>query len=248
MKNHTKLVLEHLANDAFLISTERHKILLDSFFSKRVLPFSAMPADVMNDILEGTGKFTDVDMILATHCHADHCNAEDLLKCRLNAVIIVPEDAFSGFAERPSQKMICVGNTGVVWDDSDIKITAVKTDHDGSRTVSPKMHFSYILEFKPEEKCLLIMGDAETRPGMFDEWLDGRNVNCLIINFVEAYQEKGRNFMNSINPERALLCHLPLPEDDNTHMGKLAKRNAEKRREELPPVTVCFEPGTIIEL
>lgn len=244
---HTNLILEHLTNDAFLISTNEHLILLDAFFTKKVGPFSSMPEDTMKAIFEGEGKFSDVDMVLGTHCHADHCSEEDLLKYKKDVTIILPQDAFASYDERPSQKMILTGS-GIAFEDDDIRITAIETEHDGSGIVSPRDHVSYILESKPQDKCIVIMGDAETKPGLFDEWLKDRPVDALIINFVEAYQAKGRDFINAINPNVVILCHLPLPEDDKTHMGKLAIRNAERHKEELPPLVVCYEPGNVIEV
>ena len=244
--NHTKLILEHLINDAFFISVGSHHILLDAFCSERILPFSKMPENVMHDILEGTGRFSDVDIILGTHCHGDHFREDDLLECRLDATVILPDDAFSGYSERPWQKMICMSGSGVVWEDDEIRITGIQTVHDGD--ISTRKHFSYILQYKPADKCLVINGDAQTQPGMYKEWLQDTKVNAVIINFVEPYQEKGRAFLRDLDPDIAIFCHLPVPEDDSTHMGKLSIRNSEKFKDELPPFVTCYAPGTIIEI
>ena len=47
---HTKIILEYLVNDAFSLLIGKHKILVDSFFSRRFLPFSAVPADQLREM------------------------------------------------------------------------------------------------------------------------------------------------------------------------------------------------------
>ena len=245
---HTKITLEYFANTAFFIRAGNHRILLDSFFSRRVMPFSAIPADLMNDMLEGTGSFSGTDLILATHCHKDHCDEDDLINCKLNASVIIPKDAFSGYTKRPALYMIYVGDPGAVWEDDEIMITAVKTEHAESNIAAARLHFSYIIHFKQPDKYMVIMGDAEAVPGMFADWLQGAKVSAVIINFVNINLETGRAFLQDLAPEKAIFCHLPLPEDDKTHIGTLAIRNAQRRENELPPYIICYKPGTVIEL
>ena len=245
---HTKIILEYLVNDAYFILSGKHRILLDSFFSKRVMPFSAMPANLLKEMNEGSGRFSGTDLILATHCHKDHCDEDDLLKCRQNASVIIPEDAFSGYTKRPSMDMISIGESGVVREDDEIMITAVKTEHAESNIAAARLHFSYIIHFKKPDKYLVIMGDAEAVPGMFADWLKGVKVDAVIINFVNINLKNGRAFLQDLAPEKAIFCHLPLPEDDKTHIGTLAIRNAQRRENELPPYIICYEPGTVIEL
>jgi len=202
-----------------------------------------------NEILAGAGRFGDVDIILATHCHKDHCSEADLLRYKKpDVLIIVPSDSFQGFNDRPVQKTIYLSESGIAWEDDHLRITAVKTLHDGCSFAVERMHFTYIIQTKSDNSALLIMGDAMTEPGMFAEWLSGTKLRAVTVNFVEMNQEKGRAFLKDLSPEHILLCHLPLPEDDKNHMGKLSIRNTAKYRDQMPEITTCYEPGTILEI
>lgn len=244
------LKIEYLANAGFLISGGGHKILLDAVFSRRFLPFSAMPPEILNDIQQGNGEFSDVDLMLTTHRHPDHCTPEEVLRLQsADMTLIIPPDAFEEGGARPVQRLISPMSDGVVWEDEDLRITGIRTLHDRDGDIAEKrIHYSYLLEYGKENRCILAMGDAATEPHLFDRWLAGKRLSAVIINFVEMNQEKGRAFMRELNPELALLCHMPLPEDDEFHIAKLARRSLDRYQQELPACVLCVEPHTIIEL
>lgn len=244
------LKIEYLANAGFLICGGGHKVLLDAVYSKRFLPFSAMRPEVLREILQGEGRFADVDLHLVTHCHPDHCSARDMLQLRsADATLIMPPDAYAEGEERPRQKLICPAADGAVWEDEALRITGIRTVHDRDGDIAEKRaHYSYLLEYKKLDRSILVMGDAATAPHLFDEWLKGKRPSAVIINFVEMNQEKGRAFLRELEPERALLCHMPLPEDDEFHIAKLARRSLDRYKNELPVCILCDQPGTVIEL
>lgn len=243
------VTVEHLANAAFLICGGRHTILVDAVFSRRFLPFSAMPPALLESILRAQGAFADVDLFLFTHCHPDHCDPDDVLRLQKSDTrLILPADAYLDRPQRPRQDTIPLDGSGAVWEDDTLRVTAVETEHDRKDDVSRQMHFSYLLDFKEEDVCILVMGDAATAPGLFEKWLCGRHLCAATVNFVEINQIKGRAFLREISPEFALLCHLPLPEDDTYHMGRLTHKNIDKYRDELPPCVICYEPRTKLEL
>lgn len=246
----TNVTIEYLANAGFLICGGGHKILLDSIYSKRFLPFSAMEPEVLQAILRGEGEFADVDLVMATHCHPDHCNPRDVLDLQnLETTLIIPPDAYGEDDKLPKQKVVFLREDGIVWEDRALRITGIRTVHDRDGDIAEKrIHYSYLLEYKAEGSCILIMGDAATMPHLFDKWLRGKHLSAAIINFVEINQDKGRAFIRELDPDLVVLCHLPLPEDDQFHMAKLARRSLEKYQGELPPCVLCSDPHTKIEL
>lgn len=244
------LNIEYLANAGFLICGGGHNLLLDSIYSQRFLPFSAMRPEVLQDILDGAGEFEGVDLVLVTHCHPDHCTPKDLLRLRpADPVLILPPDVFEAGEEQPKQTCRCPSGDGVIWEDEALRITAIRTVHDRDGDIAEKrIHYSYLLEYKKLDRCILAMGDAATEPHLFDAWLAGKRLTAVIINFVEMNQEKGRAFLRELNPEKVLLCHMPLPEDDEFHIAKLARRSLDKHRDVLPACILCDVPHTKIKL
>lgn len=242
--------IEYLANAGFLIRGGHHKILLDAIYSQRFLPFSAMRPEVLQAILRGEGDFADVDLVLVTHRHPDHCSPQDVLNLENpDVTLIVPPDAYPEGTAQPKQTLISPRGDGVLWEDETLRITGVHTEHDRDGDIAEKrIHYSYLLEFKQEDACILVMGDAATKPRLFETWLEGKRPSAVIINFVEINQDKGREFLREVDPDLAILCHLPLPEDDQFHMAKLARRSLDKYQAELPPCILCSEPNTKIEL
>jgi len=246
----SNVTIKYLTNAGFLICGGGYKILLDSIYSKRFLPFSAMRPEMLQGILAGEGDFADVDLVLVTHCHPDHCNPKDVLALQNPEItLIIPSDSYTEDDELPKQKLVFPQENGIVWEDDTLRIIGIHTVHDRDGDIAEKrLHCSYLLEYKKEKCCVLIMGDAATMPHLFDEWLTGKCLSAVVINFVEINQDKGRAFLRELNPEVAILCHLPLPEDDQYHMAKLARRSLDRYQEELPPCVLCAEPYTKIEL
>lgn len=243
-----QICIKYLANTGFLITGAGHNILVDSVFSKRFAPFSAMPKQLLCQILHHSGEFCDVDIMIATHCHPDHCEPHDLLGLKDKRLrLILPADVYSctgNLGADLAQPTMLLNDSGVAFEDETLRITAISTVHDRNDLVYGCMHFSYLLEFLTPGINLLIMGDAATGPKLLEPWIKDKHINAMTINFVEINQPKGRDFIRELNASLTLLCHLPLPADDEHHIAKLAARSLERRQDELPPCTLCVEPVT----
>ena len=240
----------YLANTGFFITAQKHRILLDAVFTRRHYPFSAMPKNVLEKILTRTGHFSDVTMLIVTHRHEDHCDGDALLRYSGDGTpVILPLDVYE--AGMPETKLRLMPNPvhgGKVFEDDTLRVTAIPTRHDGPQDVLPGEHFSYLLEFLPEHVNLLALGDAETTYEQFSPYLDGKRIDLMTANFVEINQDRGRTFLNRIHPILTLLCHLPLPEDDQYRMAKLAGRNLDRLKDALPDCLLCDMPGIAAEV
>jgi dipeptidyl aminopeptidase/acylaminoacyl peptidase len=88
----TPLVVTYIANEGFMIQGGGKKVLIDALVA------SIPPAteQTLKAITEGRDPFNDVDLILATHQHADHFDPASLIAClRSNpkARLIAPAQA-----------------------------------------------------------------------------------------------------------------------------------------------------------
>ncbi|MCR4711808.1 MAG: MBL fold metallo-hydrolase [Clostridia bacterium] len=241
--------VKYLANTAFLIKSKDHALLIDAFYDSGLPMFSNLPPEVHEKILREEGEYAGIDLVLVTHRHRDHGVARLLAEYgKHDVTFLVPEDMMNRRLEQNGRFIAIPPAGGEIWNQKGLVIQAVPTEHDGDVLDIPVLHFSYLLEFPPEGKRLLFLGDSRTDWGVFGPALAGRKIDLMALNFVEINQEKGRDFIRKVDAGSTLLCHLPLPEDDHTHMAKLAQRNLRRQGEGFVSCHVCDETGFTVEL
>ena len=69
-----------IANEGFLISSGRHVVLIDALF-RATAPYpdffqEAPSENLLERMIAGDGEFAQVDLVLASHVHRDHFDAE----------------------------------------------------------------------------------------------------------------------------------------------------------------------------
>jgi L-ascorbate metabolism protein UlaG (beta-lactamase superfamily) len=77
------LEIVYLANEGFLVSTAGHKVFIDGLFRDGVSGYAAPPQEWRDAVELGESPFDAVDLVLATHYHADHFDAHAV--CRFLA-------------------------------------------------------------------------------------------------------------------------------------------------------------------
>lgn len=65
----------YLANEGFLIEAGQRKILIDALFGDGIPGYPVVPVDTRKQLEGAQGRFSDVDVVLASHFHADHFSA-----------------------------------------------------------------------------------------------------------------------------------------------------------------------------
>ena len=84
----------YIANKGFLITVSNKKILIDALFGKFEADWCDVPTGEIIDKMEkGTKPFDQIDVILISHVHIDHFNAEIVLNHLGNnetAILICP--------------------------------------------------------------------------------------------------------------------------------------------------------------
>ena len=72
-----KLHVTYIANEGFLIEGGGKKILIDALFNDNTIDFCDVPSEeTLNKILATHSPFDDVDLLLVTHQHRDHFDAD----------------------------------------------------------------------------------------------------------------------------------------------------------------------------
>ncbi len=62
----------YIANCGFLLSSDSSHVLIDAIFMSGFNQFDVPSADLRASMIHGDAPFEDIDLILATHVHADH--------------------------------------------------------------------------------------------------------------------------------------------------------------------------------
>lgn len=66
------VTVTHLANEGFLLTAGRHKVLVDALVGGGVAGYPTLPSGLRADLEAARPPFDEVALVLATHHHADH--------------------------------------------------------------------------------------------------------------------------------------------------------------------------------
>ena len=90
-----EVIITHIANSGFLIESGETKLIIDSLFTAPEMGF-AVPFTIMDDMKEAKKPFNKLDIILVTHAHSDHFDAELVAGSLANnkkATLITPPES-----------------------------------------------------------------------------------------------------------------------------------------------------------
>ncbi len=71
-----QIEVTYLGNEGFLIAAGETRVLVDALFGEGLDGYPVVPAGPRKQLEAATGPFAGVDLVLATHYHGDHFNAE----------------------------------------------------------------------------------------------------------------------------------------------------------------------------
>ncbi len=94
--------ITYLGNEGVLIQNGESKVLIDGLFDEYNLRFHAPDANLMTKIMTQTAPYNGVDLILVTHAHRDHFNAQiavDYLMANKSALLVAPPQAIDSMQQ-----------------------------------------------------------------------------------------------------------------------------------------------------
>ena len=97
------VTITYLANEGFLIVSGEKKILVDAIFAEGIDPYRKLGGDRQAALLAGRPPFDGVDLVLATHVHADHFAPEPAIKflrARAETILITTPQARASIARQ----------------------------------------------------------------------------------------------------------------------------------------------------
>lgn len=101
----------YIANKGFLIKVSNKKILIDALFGRFEADWCDIPAgEIIEKMEKGTKPFDQVDVILISHAHIDHFNAEIVLshlESNKAGILICPQQVIQELEKDERFKEFC---------------------------------------------------------------------------------------------------------------------------------------------
>ena len=95
----------YVANEGFLVSAGKDKVLIDSLMSRQFLGrYPGAGDDLFGQIQLGRAPFDDIDLVLLTHYHGDHESSQAVLGFLANnqrAQLVAPSQVVELLAKQP---------------------------------------------------------------------------------------------------------------------------------------------------
>jgi L-ascorbate metabolism protein UlaG (beta-lactamase superfamily) len=251
--------ITHIANEGFLIAGGGRRVLVDALFSSGVQGYPTIPADILSNLEAGEAPFDRIDLVLATHHHADHFDAAMVaryLERFPDAHFVSTEQAVERFREAArSRPDLMARARGVMPPDGQriqlepggIGLTVLNLHHGRDRS-PPVQNLGFIIEVGGMK--LLHVGDTEADArdfaphGIVEEAIDV----ALLPSWFLTYEKWRRVVTESIVPSQILVMHLPRADAPQSWFGK--SRNLEGLKRDILrafPDAVFFDrPGHVL--
>jgi len=253
-----KVVVTSVTNAGVMVTYKNKKLLFDAIQIGNDF-FSAPPEEMLTSLIGGTGDFKDVDVLAYSHYHNDHIDFEANLKYLDNYVpktIVLPLDPYHravAFKEELTRRGIkyiepnpAIDEKQVFEIDEDITITCYRSHHDGGAKFKNVCHHTFLLSIGG--KNVLIGADSPIMECPLYEDLRKVKIDIALFNLLFLNNRRGREIINSLNPTKLAIYHLPLEGHVNTMFRNFAINDAEKFKDEMPPITVFEKPYDKVEI
>ncbi len=248
-----------IANAGLLIQDKKYRFLIDAFHHDEGQPFSIVSKEKLNQMINGSEEYKDVDYILYTHCHSDHFSSKYtkayLEQNQINTLFIPngwetnDHDFESYLLEKGIHEVNFCGDLGELIPymvKEELKIQAFKSLHLGE-AYQEDPHYCVILSLG--DFNILITGDANYDPETFKSALNGIRIHTIVVNPLFYNHKLGRQIIyDLIKPDEIIIYHIPFEKDDVYKLRRLTKRDIDKHHGEHHSVTALTEENQTIVL
>lgn len=213
--------IQYLANHGVLITSSDKQILIDGAFKKEFDYLDVLPDPELSKIENAQDNYSTIDVILTTHIHGDHFNAElngNHLINNKKAKFIAPEETVTDFKEkftdfdkiasRVTTVSINLYQSKIITLNG-IEIKAIRLEHLGK---SPwKEAESLIYLFTLDGKKIAHFGDAKLdEESLKNLNLTNEHIDVAIMSLWQLGPQQQKAIVDKyINPKQILAGHIP---------------------------------------
>lgn len=227
--------IHYIANAGILIKHKEFKVMIDGIHTVKSLEFSRVNENTLNQIINNTTPFDNINLMLFTHNHIDHMDIDTLFNYfylnKIDSIFFPSSD--SEKIIRFEKHLIKLGQQykkinlelGIIEGSiiNDYKIRYFKSEHIGPTEYKCE-NLCFILEINGIN--ILHLGDSDMDYDYMKKMLFNEKIDIALLNFPYINLSKGKKIINEIiNPKHLIILHLPFEEDDiNNYRKNTLKR------------------------
>lgn len=216
-----------LANEGVLLSVGTQQVLVDAFIPERYSIYTALPADVAEQLLAGQPPFEAIELALVSHVHRDHFQpdyAQSFLEAhpetrlvsspQVAALLPAAHAAVDAHFPPAGQSSRIEGN------DIDVELLNLPHGIDGMQNLG------HVIEIGGYR--VLHVGDAEMEPAHFEPYkLQQRRLDVALIPYWYFSSATGRQLIAThLDARLQIAVHIPRPGEDDEHLAVAADAGA----------------------
>ena len=235
-----KVEIKYLANEGVLISAGNSRVIVDGIFKKEFDYLDVLPNEELAKIENATSPYTSIEIILVTHVHGDHFNAQLVgghLLNNTNCKFLGPNETVSKFkSDFANFNQISNRVTAITPDYfesqkvsfNNIEIKVIRFKHFGNSPWKEAENVAYLISI--DGRKILHLGDSKIDALSLAKFsLEKENIDVMIIPYWMAGSVEKREIIEKhIAPRKILIAHIPLSQYSNAQeqINELGYENA----------------------
>lgn len=253
-----KVTVTSITNAGVMVEYAGKRYLFDAIQTGNPY-FSSPPDEVLSDLVNSRGAFSDAALLAYSHYHNDHIDFEknlEYLSHHRPAHIVLPHDPF----KRTAAFKLNLRALGIPFEEPNVpldekvtlnlsdgaRLTCYHSRHDGGEKFDKVYHYTFLLSVGG--KNILLAADSPIMDCRLYEDLKGERIDLALFNLLFLNNRKGREIIKSLNPGRVVIYHLPLEGHQNVMLRKIAVHDAARYKDELPGLTLFAESMDKVEV
>lgn len=208
----------YLGNEGFLIESGSQSVLIDGLFGSGLSGYPVVPQATREAMESASGKFADVDLILASHHHPDHFDARSVFlhltnnpEARFFSTLQAVQklQALENWKQIESRVQIATPPEGqsFSYEHSQIQILSYNLHH-GKDTTRPVENIGWLIRIGGKE--LIHLGDTvvtaeEIAPLRFQE----ERIDIKFVPFWLFLDSNASKMMEQIPALHTIVMHIP---------------------------------------
>ncbi len=253
---HNSKNITYVSNAGVLINIDDKKILIDGLCNSKVPMYKNTPVEIGEKLIKGVSPFDNIDIILVTHNHSDHFDANlvaSFLSQNPNTVIVSNSSVISHIKNcsfsintdnliKLEPDLNCSESIKV----KDVDILAISMLHEG-KDMEDINNLAFLIDYGTR---VLHLGDAAPVKENFEMLVfKEKKIDLLIANFPYVCIPRARKMIkNYINTEKVFVVHLPHKRLDEFNLIDRTKRSYNRSKDKFIHTTFLEDIGQTVNI